>query len=329
MFAGTKPGRGIFPGRVLQETLPKPFAFSKNIPTFVVNRLTGPDYEKLSYLLTLLLLVTLMTGCKAFHTLMDSKLKAAQGAPYELIVVCNQQLWESELGDTLRSVLLAPIPYLNEREPLFNVMQFPESGFKGTVVDYRNILKVLVDPSLAAASAGVQYDVTASPQVVVTLQGPTREALTQYVAEHRAELVQTFEGAERDRSIAFANKFNQTESGKLVREKFGVEMKIPKGYILAQQSDDFLWFRYEFPAASQGFMLYSYPYEGKQSLSEEALLAARNRFAARIPGPSDGSYMTTSKVFTPRYRFSGSKAEPGSKCADSGMSKGISWEVRS
>ena len=51
--------------------------------------------KKLSYLLTLLLLVTLMTGCKAFHTLMDSKLKAAQGAPYELIVVCNQQLWES------------------------------------------------------------------------------------------------------------------------------------------------------------------------------------------------------------------------------------------
>ena len=184
--------------------------------------------KKLSYLLTLLLLVTLMTGCKAFHTLMDSKLKTAQGAPYELIVVCNQQLWESELGDTLRSVLLAPIPYLNEREPLFNVMQFPESGFKGTVVDYRNILKVLVDPSLAAASAGVQYDVTASPQVVVTLQGPTREALTQYVAEHRAELVQTFEGAERDRSIAFTNKFNQTESGKLVREKFGVEMRFPK-----------------------------------------------------------------------------------------------------
>ena len=89
--------------------------------------------KKLSYLLTLLLLVTLMTGCKAFHTLMDSKLKTAQGAPYELIVVCNQQLWESELGDTLRSVLLAPIPYLNEREPLFNVMQFPESGFKGTL----------------------------------------------------------------------------------------------------------------------------------------------------------------------------------------------------
>lgn len=258
---------------------------------------------KKTAILPILLLVVLLTGCKAFHTLLDSKLKTAQGAPYELIVVCNQQLWDSDLGDSLRSVLQAPIPYLNEREPLFNVMQFPESGFKGTVVDYRNILKVLVDPSTQTASAGVQYDVTASPQVVVTLQGPTRRALAQYVAEHGAKLVQIFEGAERDRSIAFANKFNQAESSKIVREKFGVDMKIPKGYVLAQQSEDFLWFRYEFPSASQGFMLYSYPYEGPQSLSEEALLDARNRFAARIPGPSDGSYMTTSKIFMPQYRM--------------------------
>ena len=158
---------------------------------------------------------------------------------------------------------------------------------------------------------------------MVTLQGPTREALTQYVAEHRAELVQTFEGAERDRSIAFANKFNQTESGKLVREKFGVEMKIPKGYILAQQSDDFLWFRYEFPAASQGFMLYSYPYEGKQSLSEEALLAARNRFAARIPGPSDGSYMTTSKSLRPGIGFPARRQSLGRNARILGCRRGF------
>ena len=106
-------------------------------------------------------------------------------------------------------------------------------------------------------------------------------------------------------------------------------MKIPKGYILAQQSDDFLWFRYEFPAASQGFMLYSYPYEGKQSLSEEALLAARNRFAARIPGPSDGSYMTTSKVFTPRYRFFRLEGRAWVEMRGFWDVEGDSWEVRS
>lgn len=253
--------------------------------------------------LTLLLLVSLLAGCKAFHTLTDSRPKTAQGAPYELIVVSNQQLWGGELGDSLRSILRAPIPYLNEPEPLFNIVRVGESNFKGVIADHRNILKILSDSTVKTPAIAVQYDLTAAPQIVLTLQGPSQKALTEYVSEHRKELVFTLESAERDRSIRFAEKFNQVELTKLVREKFGVGIKIPKGYVLGQQSEDFLWFRYEFPSASQGFMLYSYPYEGPSSLSETALLDARNRFNARIPGPSDGSYMTTAKIFTPMYRM--------------------------
>ena len=32
-----------------------------------------------------------MTACDAFHSLTKSRLKTAQGSPYELIVVCPQQ----------------------------------------------------------------------------------------------------------------------------------------------------------------------------------------------------------------------------------------------
>lgn len=250
-----------------------------------------------------LLLVSLLSGCKAFRTLTGARLKNSQGAPYELIVVCNQPMWNGELGDTLRSVIQAPIPYLVEHEPLFNVIQFTPANFKGMIAEHRNILKIEVSDQIPTATASVQYDVTAAPQIVLTLQGPDQQALVRYVSDHRAELLRTLEAAERDRSIRFAEKFEQKELSRIVREKFGIEMNIPKGYTLAQQSDDFLWFRYEFPTASQGFMLYSYPYEGRESLSPEALLAARNRFAARIPGPSDGSYMTTSRVFTPVHRM--------------------------
>lgn len=250
-----------------------------------------------------LLLGLLFSGCKAFHTLTDARLKNSQGAPYELIVVCTQPMWNGELGDTLRSVLQAPIPYLVEHEPMFNVIQFTPSNFKGMIAEHRNILKIVASEEIPTASTVVQYDVTAAPQIVLTLQGPDQQALVRYVSDHRAELLRTIEAAERDRSIRFAEKFEQQELGKLIREKFGIEMNVPKGYTLAQQSDDFLWFRYEFPSASQGFMLYSYPYEGRDALGSEALLAARNRFAARIPGPSDGSYMTTSRVFAPVHRM--------------------------
>ena len=115
--------------------------------------------------------VATMAGCKAFRTLTDSRLKTAQGAPYELIVVCPQQEWTGEVGDTLRAIFTAPIPYLNQTEPLFDVLRVTERGFTGMVADHRNILKVLKDPTLTESSVAVQYDVTSEPQIVMTLMG--------------------------------------------------------------------------------------------------------------------------------------------------------------
>ena len=139
--------------------------------------------------------------------------------------------------------------------------------------------------------------------VVGTLQGPDDKALTDYLSEHRESLVQVLEKAERDRAVKFAEAFSEQRVAKAIKSTFGVDMTVPKGYVLAADEKDFLWARYEYPTASQGFFIYSYPYRGKESLSPGALLAARNEFAARIPGPSDGSYMTTSEAFEPDYRM--------------------------
>lgn len=255
------------------------------------------------FILLSALLVVTMAGCDAFKTLSKSRLKTAQGRPYELIVVCPQQAWDGPLGDTLRKVLTAPIPYLNQTEPLFDVLRVNERGFAGPVADHRNILQVLADPSVETTSVGVQYNVTAEPQIVLTLQGPSEKALTDYVSEHRESLVQVINQAERDRAIAFAAQFTEERLRDTIRSKFGIAMNVPKGYVLAKTEPDFVWARYEYPSASQGFMIYSYPYTGTESLSAEALIAARNKFAARIPGPSEGSYMTTSEVFPPEFRM--------------------------
>lgn len=244
-----------------------------------------------------------MFGCDAFHTLSHANLPVAQGSPYELVVVCNQPLWNGPLGDTLRTIFGQQVPYIDRQEPLFTVLRITEQSFTQLVVKHRNILKVAVDPSVKAAGVSVQYDAVAQPQIVLTLQGPTAQSLTDYVSENRDNLLYVLEQAERDRDISFAERFNEKFVGHEIRRIFGVDMNVPKGYVLAAQGDDFLWARYEYPQASQGFFLYSYPYTGARDLDAAALLAARNRFAARIPGPSDGSYMTTSEAFEPAYRM--------------------------
>lgn len=251
----------------------------------------------------LLAALLLMGGCRAFHKASDKGRYSSQGKPYELIVVCSQPEWQGRLGDTLRSVLAAPIPYLDRTEPLFDLLHVTERGFTKLVVAHRNILKIVEDSAIATPSVAVQYDVTASPQIVLTLQGPSTASLVEYISANRDNLVYVLEKAERDRAVDFAEEFSEAKIDQAIQKHFGIEMSVPRGYVLAREEPDFMWLRYEYPTASQGFMLYSYPYEGPASLSAAALEAARLKYAARVPGPSDGSYMTTSPAYPPVYRM--------------------------
>ncbi len=258
--------------------------------------------KKFCYTALVALAASMFASCDAFRSL-SSDYSSAQGRPYEMIVVCDQASWTGELGDTLRAVLMADVPYLNQPEPLYDVLRVLPSGFTKMIVNHRNILKVNIDKSTTKTQAAVQYDVTAEPQIVVTLQGPDAESLTDYISTNREEIVRVFEQAERDRSVKNARRHGNPGIESAIEKHFGVKMAVPTGYLLADDEDDFIWARYEYPKASQGFFVYSYPYDGPQSLTPEALVAARNRFAARIPGPSDGSYMITSEVITPDYRM--------------------------
>ncbi len=246
-----------------------------------------------------------LSSCDAFRTLADQNANTSLGKPYEVILVCTQPQWEGAVGDTLRNILCAPVAYINQTEPLFDVLRILPRGYTTTATRHRNILLVELDPDMDETQTGItaQYDVNASPQIVLTLQGPSDEALTRYLTDHGKELVYVLEKAERDRAIAYAERFTEQHLDQVIYDTFGVRMEVPKGYLLAKSEPDFLWARYEYPTASQGFCLYSYPYEGRESLTPEALLAARNRFVSRIPGPSDGSYMTTSEAFTPDVRM--------------------------
>lgn len=259
--------------------------------------------NRLLSLLLALFCGSLLMACDALHTISDSKRYSSQGGPYEVVTICTQPQWEGPVGEKLREILRAQDPYLNARESIFSLFQVTPHNVTKIIDDHRNQIEVKVDPALREASAGARYDVTASPQIIITLQGPSEQAIASYLDENREALVQLLNKAERDRALAYAHKFNEPFVSQQIQKSFGIEMKVPKGYVLAKQTEDFMWMRQEYPAASKGFMIYSRPYRGPMSLSEGEVQAARLKFAKEIPGPSDGSYMTTSPVFPPIYRL--------------------------
>lgn len=218
-----------------------------------------------------------------------------QGAPYEVLVVCNNAEWESSLGEALRSLLQQPIDMLSSEEPMFSVLRVAPDNFTGASLleNHRNILKVVVSPKVQRAAILAQYDVTAAPQVVLTFQSPDEQAALEYLSQNGEALLDILEIAERDRTVAYGEKYQSRMVCDAIRKVVGVDMKVPKGYDFRSESDHFVWASREFPMASQGFFIYSYPYTGKDDLSLANLVRMRNEMARRIPGPSDGSYMIT------------------------------------
>ena len=233
-----------------------------------------------------------MVGCDSVDTLSSSK-KTSQGSPYELLVVCNGREWESELGAELRATLEKPVEVLNQVEPTFDVVRITHRDFKHLLPSYRNIIKIICSSEVAQTSMIAKYDEVATPQIVVTFQGPSVEAMTDYLKANGAKLCQVLEAAERDRSVDIAKQKGADDVEKKIYDKFGVNIPLPSGYVFRAESEDFIWVSNEYPLASQGLLIYTHPFSGPNSVTTEALVKARNNFAKRVPGPSDGSYMTT------------------------------------
>ena len=234
-----------------------------------------------------------MVGCKAFTQLSSGE--STTGKPYEMVLICGQHEWQSELGDTLRAVFKQPVVEIVQYEPMFDVIRIMPNNFKSLTKRHRNIVSIIVDESISESEIKVEYDVTAKPQIFVTVKAHDNATAAKYVSENRDNLLYVLEKAERDRTINYARTYYSKGLNELILQNFGVDMFIPETFKLRTESDDMVWISQEYPTASKGFFLYKYPYTGTQSLSASELIKARNRFAQRIPGPADGSYMTTVK----------------------------------
>ncbi len=242
----------------------------------------------------------------------DRSLPDATGSPFELLAIVPQDVWESPVGDSLASVFAEPVKFINQYEPVFDMMRILPENFKDFLRKHRNIITVRIDPTYTEPTADAVYDRNARPQLFVSLYGPDKESLAQYIADNREELIALFENTERERMVSAATKFRELNLIKMIKDMFGMDMNVPRGYVYrgALKSGDMIVMSYEYPVATQGFAVYSYPYTGSSDFQKENIIAMRNKYMANIPGPSEGSYMTTSTVFEPEvfYRKIGDRA---------------------
>ena len=244
---------------------------------------------KRTYCILLALAALLLSACRG-----GSLKPNATGAAYELLLVIDDSVFHSAVGDTLRMFLNQDMPCMPQSEPLFNLSKTDKKGFTDLLQPARNILIVHVGDRYSAAKVKKARDRWSHPQAIIVAQGPDIPSVAEALGRYQDAIIDFFTEAEIKRAINYQRKSPEAVSQNKLKEALGVSMTIPKGITRSMVAQDFVWLANANLAERQNFIVYTTPYPADGRLDKDRLLALRDSaLKANIPGPSEGSYMTT------------------------------------
>ena len=248
--------------------------------------------------LKVLCLLFLLSACENSNPKKVYKPQSS-GNINDLSVVIDNDLWESSVGETIRSTVGAPLYGLPQDEPQFTLRQLPSSVFTGFVKNTRLVLKVKKG---VAAATKFYKDPYASPQQMVTVSGMTNQEIREQFTINQHNIVKAFREQEIQERQRRTKKtlFNSTA----INKKFGIDIKFSSLYRIANQTDNFAWIRRDIKTGTVNLLLYTLPYDDtltKEALAKQVIIVRDSIGKQYIQGPVDGTYMTTENAYTPFF----------------------------
>ena len=221
----------------------------------------------------------------------------ATGAPYELLVVVNKDIWKKDAGKALESVLKSDAVGLPQPEPSFKVSVVNEANFDKILKPVRNIVIVDISDMYTKGSMSYAKDVWSNGQMVLTIKAPDEKTFAEYVQANGNKIIDFFVNSEMNRNIAAFNKKFNTGVRNRVMEMFGAQVSIPSDLILTKEGENFFWISNDASKGRMDFVVYSVPYRKVDAFSEKHLIAMRDSvMKANIKGSTDSMYLMTTQA---------------------------------
>lgn len=220
-----------------------------------------------------MLSLLLMFSCNIIST----KAPDAIGKPYEMLVVCNNEIWNSSVGTTLKEILTQEIPGLPQPEPQFAVKQMTPAKFNESYKKNRAIIIIDINAQRYTKArytyVGDEY-LFASPQAILKFYSPNVDDLAAFINENSQNILDFFLEKELQWEYRKLTRSSNTIYNKMVKDMFGCEMLLPTGLTNHKAGKDFIWFTtgdHEINMA-----VYSYPFVDKNTFTKEYFVHKRD-----------------------------------------------------
>lgn len=251
--------------------------------------------------LAILLFFTLsLISCKESEQDIQATLSESNGKINNVSIIIDDNLWNGEIGDSVRKKFAAPVDGLPQEEPLFTLNQYPTKVFEGFVRKSRNVIIVGKSNKSGFSSKKNSY---AKPQNVFFISGETSEDILHVLEKESANIINTIKSSEIVENQVRMRK--SLVSDDKVRKMFGVGLEIGFGYKYDMVNDNFIWLRKEFTSGYNSILIYQVPIETieKDSNTIANITAMRDEIGkANIHGTLPNTWMITEAAYAP-YLF--------------------------
>ena len=169
-------------------------------------------------------------------------------------VIIEDQLWNADVGDSIRNKFASPVIGLPQEEPLFNINQYPVKLLEGFMTDTRAIIVVKKGELNKFKIVKDQY---ASPQNVFHISGKTSVDIIASLEKHAPQMIQLIKDAE----IAESQKINGLShiNPTVISNKFHINLQVPSGYAYVLQKSNFMWLKKEIIGGNTSLLIYQVP----------------------------------------------------------------------
>lgn len=214
-----------------------------------------------------------------------------------ILIVLDEQNYQGELGDSIRSYFTQEVEGLPRSEPEFSLSQVHPENFSDLMLKQRNFIHF---EKSEKKGIKVKKDSFAFPQLGIFIYGNGKADWLDVISDQQNQIRQTIKKSELNEIV---RRFKKSRlSTEKINESTKVELTLPTAYRIAK-NDEVVWLRKDLKNGDLNLLLYEVPlthFEGEQPTLAEAIALRDSVGAANIPVDEGGTF-ATELIYTPYF----------------------------
>jgi hypothetical protein len=249
---------------------------------------------KLKHVFTLVFLGLIfgLTSCQSGDEEVKSEkiLPDATGRHSEIVLVADSAMLVSPVGKLVDSIFQQNYPLLFKKEPFFKFIRVSQKGFGRLVKTHQNVI-ILKESDTSEVKS--YTNIWSKEQRVLQVKVNNQNDVLKQIDPISDQLFKFFYYGDIER-LADRDMEDKLDG---VYEKFqkkNLRVVIPSNFHLAEEKEDFIWFRRERPHITESITIFEEDYTSTDQFDAMSLLEIKDSVSATyVQGSRENSVMVT------------------------------------